>query len=113
MDGHAGELVVVCLDLMRSRNHLIDDWLLEVMTREVLLDTDPGCDDAVALALALASDELEGVRVTTVAGNITIENATRNALRVLRLFDRSDGPVATEGGQPLAHDLETAEGIQE
>lgn len=81
------------------------------MPRKVLLDMDPGCDDAVALVLALASDELEVVGVTTVAGNTTVENATRNALRVLTLFDRTGVPVAAGCGRPLAHDLETAEDI--
>lgn len=81
------------------------------MSRKVLLDVDPGCDDAVALGLALASDELDVVGVTTVAGNTTVENATRNALSVLTLFDRTDVPVAAGCGRPLAHELETAEDI--
>jgi len=81
------------------------------MSRKVLLDVDPGCDDAVAMGLALASDELDVVGVTTVAGNTTVENATRNALAVLTLFDRTDVPVAAGCGRPLAHDLEMAEEI--
>mgnify|MGYP000680410684 CR=1 FL=1 len=81
------------------------------MSRKVLLDVDPGCDDAVALGLALASDELEVVGVTTVAGNTTVENATRNALSVLTLFDRTDVPVAAGCGRPLANELDTAEWI--
>jgi len=81
------------------------------MSRKVLLDVDPGCDDAVALGLALASDELDVVGVTTVAGNTTVDNATRNALSVLTLFDRTDVPVAAGCGRPLAHELETAEDI--
>ena len=58
------------------------------MTR-VLLDCDPGHDDAIALLLALASPELELVGVTTVAGNQTLEKTTANALRVL---DTSGAP---------------------
>jgi purine nucleosidase len=81
------------------------------MSRKVLLDVDPGCDDAVAIGLALASDELEVVGLTTVAGNTSVENATKNALAVLTLFDRTDVPVAAGCGQPLAHELETAEDI--
>jgi hypothetical protein len=50
------------------------------MATKVILDTDPGHDDAVALLLALASPELELLGVTTVAGNQTIEKTTRNAL---------------------------------
>ena len=81
------------------------------MSRKVLLDVDPGCDDAVALGLALASDELDVVGVTTVAGNTTVDNATRNALAVLTLFGRTDVPVAAGCGRPLAHELKTAEDI--
>jgi purine nucleosidase len=81
------------------------------MSRKVLLDVDPGCDDAVALGLALASDELDVVGVTTVAGNTSVDNATQNALSVLTLFDRTDVPVAAGCGRPLAHELETAEDI--
>ncbi|MFW5911280.1 MAG: nucleoside hydrolase [Halolamina sp.] len=81
------------------------------MSRKVLLDVDPGCDDAVALGLALASDELDVVGLTTVAGNTTVENATRNARSVLSLFGREDVPVAPGCGQPLAHELDTAEEI--
>jgi purine nucleosidase len=81
------------------------------MSRKVLLDVDPGCDDAVAIGLALTSDELEVVGLTTVAGNTTVENATENALAVLTLFDRTDVPVAAGCGRPLAHELETAEDI--
>lgn len=78
---------------------------------KVLFDTDPGCDDAVALALALASGDVDLVGVTTVAGNTTVENATRNALSVLTLLDRTDVPVARGCDAPLYRDLETAEEV--
>lgn len=81
------------------------------MSQKVLLDVDPGCDDAVAMGVALASDELDVVGITTVAGNTSVENATRNALSVLTLFDRTDVPVASGCGRPIAHELETAEDI--
>ena len=67
----------------------------------VLIDCDPGHDDAIALLLALASPELELLGVTTVAGNTTIENATANALRVLELAGRGEIPVAAGAGRPL------------
>ncbi|MDA2915159.1 nucleoside hydrolase, partial [Acidobacteriia bacterium AH_259_A11_L15] len=51
----------------------------------VILDTDPGVDDALALILALHSPELEVVGVTTVCGNVPVERATRNLFRVLKL----------------------------
>jgi purine nucleosidase len=55
------------------------------MSTPVLLDCDPGHDDAIALLLALASPELELLGVTTVAGNQTIEKTTANAIRVIEL----------------------------
>ena len=60
----------------------------------IILDCDPGHDDAIALLLALASPELELRGVTTVAGNQTVEKTTANALRVLELVGRTDIPVA-------------------
>ena len=56
----------------------------------VLVDCDPGLDDALALLLVLASPELELLGVTSVAGNQTIDKTTANALRVLELAGRSD-----------------------
>jgi inosine-uridine nucleoside N-ribohydrolase len=71
----------------------------------VLIDCDPGQDDAIALLLALASPELDVLGVTTVAGNQTLEKVTANALRVLELAGRSDVPVAPGADRPLARDL--------
>ena len=70
------------------------------MTIPILLDCDPGHDDAIALLLALASPEIELLGVTTVAGNQTVEKTTENALRVLALGGR-DVPVAAGAGRPL------------
>ncbi|HKH30380.1 MAG TPA: nucleoside hydrolase [Gaiellaceae bacterium] len=70
------------------------------MTR-VLLDCDPGHDDAIALLLALASPELELVGVTTVAGNQTLEKTTANAIRVLDHVERTEIPVAAGADRPL------------
>ena len=71
----------------------------------ILLDCDPGHDDAIALLLALASPELELLGVTTVAGNQTLEKTTANALRVLELVGRGDVEVAAGADRPLARDL--------
>ena len=71
------------------------------MTTPILLDCDPGHDDAIALLLALASPELELVGVTTVAGNQTLAKTTANAIRVLDLVDRPDVPVAAGADRPL------------
>ena len=74
----------------------------------VLVDCDPGQDDALALLLALASPELELLGVTTVAGNQTIDKVTANAIKVLELAGRGDVPVAAGAERPLARDLVTA-----
>jgi inosine-uridine nucleoside N-ribohydrolase len=71
------------------------------MTTSILLDCDPGHDDAIALLLALASPEIELLGVTTVAGNQTLEKTTANALRVLELAGRGEVPVAAGAGRPL------------
>src|SRR6185295_10691027 len=64
------------------------------MSTPVLLDCDPGHDDAIAMLLALGSDELELRGVTTVAGNQTLEKTTANAIRVLELAGRGEISVA-------------------
>jgi len=74
----------------------------------VLIDCDPGQDDAIALLLALASPELDVLGVTTVAGNQTLDKTTTNALRVLELAGREDIPVAAGADGPLEGELVTA-----
>jgi len=69
----------------------------------ILLDCDPGHDDAIAVLLAVASPELELLGVTTVAGNQTVEKTTANAIRVLERFG-SDVPVAAGAGRPLVRE---------
>ena len=71
------------------------------MAAPLVIDCDPGVDDAIAILLALASPELELLAVTTVAGNLPLETTTRNALRVLALAGREDVPVAAGAGRPL------------
>jgi inosine-uridine nucleoside N-ribohydrolase len=71
------------------------------MSVPVLIDCDPGHDDAMALLLALGSPELELLGVTTVHGNQTLAKTTANALRVLELAGRSDVPVAAGAERPL------------
>ncbi len=74
----------------------------------IVLDCDPGHDDAIAMLLALASPEVELLAVTTVAGNQTLEKTTRNALKVLELADRPDVPVAAGAARPLVRDARVA-----
>jgi inosine-uridine nucleoside N-ribohydrolase len=71
------------------------------MSTPLLIDCDPGHDDAMALLLALASPEVELLGVTTVHGNQTLDKTTANALRILELAGRSDIPVAAGAERPL------------
>ena len=81
------------------------------MTIPILLDCDPGHDDAIALLLALGSPELEVRGVTTVAGNQTLEKTTANALRVLEHVGREDVPVAAGADRPLLRDPHVAANV--
>ena len=74
----------------------------------VILDCDPGHDDAIALLLALASPELQLLGVTTTYGNQTLEKTTANALRVLELAGRTDVGVAAGAAAPLERELVVA-----
>jgi inosine-uridine nucleoside N-ribohydrolase len=74
------------------------------MATKIILDTDPGHDDAVALMLALASPELELLGVTTVSGNQTLEKTTANALKILEFVDRTDIPVHVGCERPLVRE---------
>jgi inosine-uridine nucleoside N-ribohydrolase len=69
--------------------------------KRVLIDTDPGVDDSMAILLALASPEIEVEGLTTVFGNVGVETTTQNALSVLELAGRPDIPVAMGAGKPL------------
>jgi pyrimidine-specific ribonucleoside hydrolase len=69
----------------------------------LVIDTDPGIDDALAILLALASPEVDLRLVTTVHGNVELEQTTENALRVLHLAGRSDVPVAAGARTSLVH----------
>ena len=77
----------------------------------VILDVDPGYDDALALMLACGAPELEVRAVTTVAGNVSLEKTTGNALRVLSLIGHVNVPVGAGAEAPLARPLHTAEHI--
>ncbi|MEB3295857.1 MAG: nucleoside hydrolase [Synechococcales bacterium] len=75
----------------------------------VIIDCDPGVDDAIALLLALASPELQVLGVTTVAGNVSLQQTQTNARRICELAARSDIPVYAGCPRPLMRPLETAE----
>lgn len=78
-------------------------------TTKVIIDTDPGADDALAILLALASPELEVVGVTTVCGNVPVGQATKNLFRILNLVKTPPGLLVGQGAaRPLEEDLITA-----
>jgi inosine-uridine nucleoside N-ribohydrolase len=74
------------------------------VTTPILIDCDPGHDDAIAILLALASPEVELHGITTVSGNQTLEKTTTNALKVLELVGRTDVPVAAGADRPLVRE---------
>jgi pyrimidine-specific ribonucleoside hydrolase len=78
------------------------------VTIPIVIDCDPGHDDAFAIMLAVASPEVELRAVTTVAGNQTLDKTTANALKVLELIGRPDIPVAAGADKPLTRALRTA-----
>lgn len=79
--------------------------------RRILLDCDPGLDDALALLLAHGDRNLELVAVTTVGGNVALENTTRNALQLREYLGFLEVPVAAGAAQPLIKVAETAEHV--
>src|SRR5690242_7744691 len=75
--------------------------------RPILIDTDTASDDAVALIMALRSEKVEVKAITTVAGNVSVAQATANALYTVELCD-SDVPVYRGMEKPLGRKLKTA-----
>jgi purine nucleosidase len=81
------------------------------MARKIIIDTDPGQDDAVAILLALASPELEVLGITAVAGNVPLALTQKNARIICELAGRPDLPVYAGCDRPLRHPLVTAEHV--
>ena len=79
--------------------------------RRIIIDTDPGQDDAVAILLALGSPELEIVGITAVAGNVPLKLTEKNARKICELAGRSDIPVFAGAIRPLLRELVTAEEV--
>jgi purine nucleosidase/pyrimidine-specific ribonucleoside hydrolase len=75
---------------------------------DIILDCDPGHDDAIAILLALASPEVNLLGITTVSGNQSLEKTTANAIRVLDHVDRGDIPVAAGAPRPLVRERHAA-----
>jgi purine nucleosidase len=77
----------------------------------LIIDTDPGIDDALAFLLALASPEIKLEALTTTQGNVTVDKATRNALSVLELANASHIPVAQGSMLPLVQPLRASDAV--
>ncbi|ELC8386246.1 nucleoside hydrolase [Clostridium perfringens] len=77
--------------------------------RKVIIDCDPGIDDALAIILALKSKEIEVVGITTVSGNVESLQGAKNALKVLKLLGRLDIPVYLGESKPIKRELVTVQ----
>ncbi len=77
--------------------------------KRILLDTDPGVDDALAFLLAFSSPEISVEAVTTVDGNVNAEKGTRNARQLLEFLDRTDVPLARGAEHPMLREMGGAE----
>ena len=81
------------------------------MRKKIIIDTDPGQDDAVAILLALASTELQVVGITCVAGNVELELTTINACKICELAGRPDTIVVAGAAKPISRSLVTAKHV--
>ncbi len=81
------------------------------MTEKIIIDTDPGQDDAVAILLALASPELEILGLTAVAGNVPLALTEKNARKICELAGRPETRVFAGAVRPLVRELVTAEEV--
>ncbi|MTV82221.1 ribonucleoside hydrolase RihC [Secundilactobacillus folii] len=77
------------------------------MTIKIIMDTDPGIDDAAAITMAINDSNIDLKLITTVAGNVTVDKTTKNALKLVRFFN-ADVPVAAGAKQPLIKPFEDA-----
>ncbi|HSC77213.1 MAG TPA: nucleoside hydrolase, partial [Candidatus Acidoferrales bacterium] len=77
--------------------------------KKIILDTDPGIDDAMAILLALNSPELEVQALTVVPGNVPLRQGVENALKLVTMAGRCEVPVAAGAQRPLVQELTTAE----
>jgi purine nucleosidase len=81
------------------------------MAKKIILDCDPGVDDAMAIAYAVGSPDLDLLGVTTVAGNVSLAKTTANALRVLEFLGAGSAPVTAGSAMPLLRPSLTAERV--
>ena len=82
-----------------------------MIKKKIILDCDPGHDDAVAIMLAIANNEIDLLGITCVGGNATLENTKLNALKICSLLNREDIPIYAGADKPIFYDLVTAEHV--
>ena len=82
-----------------------------MIKKKIILDCDPGHDDAVAIMLAIANNEIDLLGITCVGGNATLENTKLNALKICSLLNREDIPIYAGADKPIVFDLVTAEHV--
>jgi purine nucleosidase len=81
------------------------------MTTKIILDCDPGIDDAMAIGYGVGSPEIDLAGITTVAGNVSLDKTTANALRLLSFFGAGHVPVTAGAAAPLTRPAITAEHV--
>ena len=81
------------------------------MKKKIILDCDPGHDDAVAIMLASANNDIDILGITCVAGNATLANTANNALKICSLIGATDIPIFAGADKPLKYELVTAEHV--
>ena len=74
---------------------------MSFQVKKIIIDTDPGVDDAIAILMALGAPSLRVLGLTTVGGNVPLARATRNALALLEYAQRTDIPVARGSALPI------------
>ena len=79
------------------------------MNKKIILDCDPGHDDAVAIMFAAASEEIDILGITCVGGNVGLDSTVNNALKVCSLIERTDIKIYSGASKPIHYELFTAE----
>lgn len=79
--------------------------------KNLIIDTDPGIDDAIAIAIAIFSEEYRVNLISTVAGNVDLEKVTLNARKLLKFFNKEDIPIVKGSSSPFIEKLETAANV--
>ena len=82
-----------------------------MIKKKIIIDCDPGHDDAVAIMLAAASDEIDILGITCEAGNATLDNTKSNALKICSLINKTNIPIFAGSNKPMILDLVTAEHV--